>query len=548
MVLPISRHGVPRRTVLAAGAAAAGAAVLGARPALGSGSTPVARDGFFAESTVWASGEDGVVTHFVYGLAVTTRDTVLAFSEARLSRADDGAHHVVCRRSVDGGATWGDSIAIEASEGEESWANPTPLVDRWTGRVFVFYALNEHNAASRVFFRFTDDDGRSWSDRSEVTGLFDGDEHEWTFHLPGPGHGIQLADGRLVQQVWHRRGVAFPADQRRYGVGVIVSDDHGATWRAGGVAPVSPIYPVNESRLVQRPDGSIVLNGRYSSGGVHPRITAVSVDRGESWSPLVFDSSVAHFTAVDASFTRYTGGPGSHAVSRTLFSRPDSTAARENLTVSLSYDEGCSYPYSRTVYPGRSSYSDIARLADGTILVLYGKDVSTNNAVDHVALARFDLAWLTGGEDSLRRGPRIREFRLPAETARWRVSGGAAEAVVDPNASGYRLLDYAAAAPGDHLELSVPVPLPGVYVVTARCRQDAAAGVVSASIVGVGPGETFAPAIDVGTAFREFSCGRFTIARPGTYRLRLAVDGPGPGGGTGLGLDHIRLTQVPPGR
>ncbi|MEV6968046.1 sialidase family protein [Hamadaea sp. NPDC051192] len=548
MRLPLSQRGVPRRAVLASGGATVGAVVLGALPVHASDSSPSARDGFFAESTVWASGEDGVVTHFVYGLAVTPGDTVLAFSEARLTRADDGAHHVVCRRSIDGGVTWGDTIAIETSEGEASWVNPTPLVDRRTGRVFVFYALNVDNAASRVFFRASDDDGLSWSDRSEVSGLFEGDDQNRTFHLPGPGHGIQLADGRLVQQVWHRRSVEFPADQRRYGVGVIVSDDHGATWRAGGVVPVSPTYPVNESRLVQRPDGSIVLNGRYSSAGVHPRITAVSIDRGESWSPLVFDSSIAHFTAVDASLTHYTGSPDGNAVSRTLFSRPDSTTQRENLTVSISYDEGCSYPYSRTVYTGRSSYSDIARLSDGTILVLYGKDIAENNVVDHVALARFDLTWLTGGKDSLHRGPRIREFRQPAETARRRISGGAAAVVADLTASGYRLLRYTAGAAGDYLELSVPVPLPGAYVVTARCRQDAAAGVVSASIVGVGTGEAFAPAIDVGVGFREFSCGQFAIARPGVYLLRFAVDGPGAGGGTGLDLDYVRLTLAPRGR
>ena len=56
-----------------------------------------------------------------------------------------------------------------------------------------------------------------------------------------------------------------------------------------------------------------------------------------------------------------------------LFSRPDSPT-RWNMTVSVSYDEGSSLRYSRTINPNRSYYSDLARLSDGTIVLLYGCD------------------------------------------------------------------------------------------------------------------------------------------------------------------------------
>lgn len=528
------RGSVSRRSFLAAGGTIAGAALLSAAPARASQPAATTADlGWFAESTIWASGEDGRVTHFVYGLAVTPKDTVLAFSEARISKADAGAHDLVCKRSTDGGNSWSDTITIERSDGTQSWTNPAALVDRSSGAALIFYALNSGNESTRVFVRTSPDDGRTWSDRIELTALFDGNPQEWTVHMPGPGHGIQLRDGRLVLQLWHRRGISFPVDERRYGVSVIVSDDHGATWRDGGTIPVDPVYPVNESRLVERADGSLVMNGRYSSGGVHPRIAAVSTDRGETWSAPIFDSSVELYTAVDSSFTRFVSPPG---LSRTLFSRPDSATARQNLVVSVSYDYGCSYPYGRVVYAGPASYSDIAHLADGTILVLYGKDLNAANTVDHVVLARFDLAWLTSGQDSLPGRPPLEEFRYQGESLR--VVDGDVAVVADPNASGYQLLEHVGAAP---FELSVPVPRAGTYDLAVRCRQTGDSGSTQVWLDGRPVGVAFTPVLDPGVGFVEFPCGSVTLTNAGPHVLRFAT-APGPGGGQRLDLDYVRFT------
>src|SRR6185437_7359906 len=73
-----------RRFLGLAAAAAAGTSL----PALLRPAPALAGSGTFAESTVWASGEDSRATHHVYGFAVTTLDTVLAFSEARIDPYD----------------------------------------------------------------------------------------------------------------------------------------------------------------------------------------------------------------------------------------------------------------------------------------------------------------------------------------------------------------------------------------------------------------------------------------------------------------------------
>ncbi|SEG16310.1 BNR repeat-like domain-containing protein [Actinacidiphila yanglinensis] len=552
--------GPGRRALLVASglsAVSAGAALCGAGPAVAEGTDrtryPAAAGagaGRFAESVVWAAGEDAAVEHFLYGLVVTARGTVLACSEARLDPSDTGAHHIAVKRSTDGGGSWPASVLVERGTDGRCWANPTLVADPVSGRVMLFYALNSGNDSSRVFFRASRDDGRTWSDRTEVTGLFAADPRARPFHLPGPGHGLCLRDGRLLVQVWHRESVTLPVAARAYGASVLVSDDHGVTWRAGGTLPVDPAYPVNESRLFERSDGAVVLEGRCSSGGVRPRITSVSRDRGGSWAPPVFDPAVRSYTSVDSGMARLSGGYREQGVSRLLFSRPDSTTARQNLTVGVSYDEGRSFPYEKVVYPGPAGYSDLAHFADGTVLVLYGKDTSEGRPVDHVALARFDLAWLTGGRDSNRTGPRWHEHRYDAaslamlHTDRLRAARSAA----DPYTAAGRGLLLRCAGPGASVTFRLDVPAPGRYELVVRCRLRPGGPSLTALLDGRGRAAEFSTDLADGIGYGEFSAGRHVLTRAGAHTLTLTVVAAGTGGaGAGSGgdadveLDYLAL-------
>src|SRR5690606_1783468 len=124
------------------------------------------------------------------GLGVTRAGRLLAFAEARIDSGHvETPHHLALKRSTDLGATWSESILVERSDGSywqsqgeperrECWANPAALVERSTGRVFVFYALNEgeHDGKkmqryTRNFYRYSDDDGLTWSPRVDITDL-----------------------------------------------------------------------------------------------------------------------------------------------------------------------------------------------------------------------------------------------------------------------------------------------------------------------------------------------------------------------------------------
>jgi sialidase-1 len=67
--------------------------------------------------------------------------------------------------------------------------------------------------------------------------------------------------------------------------------------------------------------------------------------------------------------------------------RPGSRGKREQLTVRLSTDDGATWPISKRLETGKSAYSDLAALPDGTILCFCEVD-------RNLRLARFSLQWL----------------------------------------------------------------------------------------------------------------------------------------------------------
>lgn len=342
---------------------------------------------YFHESIVWPLNTDKdleIEWHFVYGLAEANNKSILCFAEGRVGRKDDEPHHIVLRRSLDKGKTWQPTQIIIESKNGESFANPTPVVEKKTGKIFLFYAENLHNNQSELFYVSSLDHGVTWTSPINVTELFDIDPLQRPFHLPGPGHGIQLKDGRLTMQVWHRFPVDLPIDERQYGVSIVYSDNQGATWKSGGFIPQRTDFPANESRLVELNNGTILLDARYAASGLHHRIQYTSNDRGRSWSAPSFGTLPA-FTAVDASLSSLKDNGKSYLMA----TRPVDTKSRRDLTISISSDEGKSWPHSRLIYEGPADYSDVIQLSDGSIFVLYGREKPR-----YVASANFNLAWV----------------------------------------------------------------------------------------------------------------------------------------------------------
>ncbi|GAA4730253.1 golvesin C-terminal-like domain-containing protein [Phytohabitans rumicis] len=543
---------ISRRTFtlgLAAGAAAV------ALPSPASASGPPAAP-FFEENTLWDSAVDPLSSYFVHGLAVLPDDTILVCVEGRHETCDAGPHDLLLRRSTDGGRTWTPQQVLAEAVNGETFANPTFVVDHVTGEVFLFHnncvRLPENTTcsadSSTFYVTSSTDGGATWSERQDLTGLFAHFSYNWAMHGPGPGHGIQLRNGRLLVAVSHRTIITgVPTAERNYGVSTVYSDDHGRTWLSGGAVPMSPDTPtVGEARVVERADGTIVMNSRPGSGQDWPRSISVSDDGGITWSPTRNDNGAGLFNGCDASLIRYTGGPRSRDVDRMLFSRPDAPM-RWNMTVSVSYDEGNSFRYSRVVNPGRSYYSDLARMSDGTIVLAYGCDGDLDGSPRRLAVARFNLEWLTQGRDTPRSGPRLTEdaHDLGCPAPRARVSGGTVSFVKEATARGGARAAYTPAATGDFIEYPFVVGRGGEYELWLRYFRTLDGGVVRITVDGQTPRVS---TLDM-TAWRNngYDVARLDQLRlrPGRHTIRFTLAGPGRGGGTAIGLDELSLVQAP---
>lgn len=377
------------------------------------------------KSVVWDKGEDGSEGYRIPGIVVTSRGTVLAFAESRITYADDAPKHLVMKRSLDGGMSWSETYYIEKSDGnywkehhseispfdnpdkKEVWTNVCPVVDKVTGRIFFFYSLSEGTVGeknlqryTRVFYRYSDDEGQTWSGRVDVTELlhvkkdgspnkdkegrwipdangFPCDYLERAFHMPGPGHGIQLSSGRLLLPVWHRKalgsidGTTVALHHRQYGLSTLYSDDHGNSWKHGSFFGHDGLN-MNESRLVELSTGDVYINARYVNNDPNEknnrRMTALSHDGGVHWTDIRIDENFPLSNPCDGGLIRIKGADNK---SYLMYTKNESPDGRKNLVARLSPDEGKTWYLVRTLVEGRVSYSDLVFLPDHSVLVLY---------------------------------------------------------------------------------------------------------------------------------------------------------------------------------
>ncbi|NJP97442.1 hypothetical protein HCN51_49850 [Nonomuraea sp. FMUSA5-5] len=522
----------------------AGAALAGtAAPAAATGLA----EPFFEEATLWDSSAGTLANYHVHGLTVLRDDTILAFCEGRHEVCDAGPRDLLLRRSSDQGRTWSPTQVVVPSVDGQSWGNPALVHDRTTGEVFLFYNLSarlpENTSCSgdtgSLHLISSTDGGLTWGQPRVLDDLFTRFDYQWALHSPGPGHGIQLDNGRLLMNVAHRRViVGNSVAERMYGIASVYSDDHGRSWQATGAVPVSADYPINEARLVQRADGSVLVNGRAAAGGNRQRIVSVSHDRGLTWSPPKLDGSTGQFNAVDAGLLGY-------SQDRILFSRPDAPV-RYNMTVSVSYDGGHSFRYHRVVNPGRSYYSDLARLSNGTIVLIYGCDGDIASFPLKVNVCRFNLEWLTQGRDSTVAGPRISEQAVDlARLAGVRPSDGSVAVVREATARGGARVVFTPAAVGDHLEYPVTVPRRAEYDLLLRYYRSTGGGLIDVTVDGTRPrNHVIDTTSEHAEGYDVLLLGTMRLA-PGRHTVRFTLAGAGRGGGQSLSLDELSLIQAP---
>ena len=371
---------------------------------------------------LYEAGVGGYYTYRIPSLVATKQGTLLAFCAARKNRGGDwDPIDILMRRSTDHGKTW-ESPKVIVHQNTLPCDNATPIVDYQTGAVHLLYQIDY----ARVFYMHSIDDGRTFSRPIEITKTLDQfrNIYPWIVVAPGPGHGIQMHNGRLVVPFWMSDGGSkeFGPQHRGHRPSIVVSvysDDHGQTWQAGQVAvPDNDVTVIpNETSLVQLADGRVMFNSRNESPN-YRRLITYSQDGATGWSKPFFHD--AFFEPICfGSMVRYSMKPD-QSKNRILFCNPDSrhdpwiakrpstlrsarSRHRVNLTVRMSYDEGHTWPVSKVLDPGIAGYSDLAATLDGMIHCFYegGTLTGSHYKNTHMSVISFDLAWLTNGKDRL---------------------------------------------------------------------------------------------------------------------------------------------------
>ncbi|WP_405653749.1 exo-alpha-sialidase [Streptomyces sp. RK9] len=352
-------------------------------------------------SVPFRAGREGYASFRIPAVVVTQTGTVLAFCEGRVgSQEDFGNIDVVLKRSVDGGRTWG-PLQVVGAHGTDLAGNPAPVVLD-TGRILLVHIRNAAAATEnairrgqvsaadgrRVWVRHSDDDGLTWSTPREITKQTK--KASWRWYATTPGHAIQLTGGRVVVPANHSlppTGTDNGTEGKYNGGHCLLSDDRGQNWRIGYVDDNTNGYiNVNETTAAELPDGRVYFNTRNDSPAPGTRADAHSHDGGQSLVKPFRPQSCLTGPVVEASVLQL------RDPDLLLYSGPADPGFRARMSIRKSHDGGTTWHPAHTVDGLPAGYSDLARLDDDTVGLLY--ETGDFSAYETITFRRVPLHWL----------------------------------------------------------------------------------------------------------------------------------------------------------
>ena len=331
------------------------------------------------------SGDDGVHSYRIPGLATTNDGTLLAIYDVRYDSSFDlqADIDIGVSRSTDGGRSW-EKMRIVMDMGE--WAglpeaqngvgDPAILVDRNTGEIFIVALWTAGIGNDRAWLNVgqgmtpyetgqlmivsSSDDGRTWSEPRNITPMVK--QPDWYITLQGPGNGITMEDGTLVFAFQHVDAQRVPWS------GIIYSKDHGKTWETH---PVCPVRETTESQVVELEPGTLMLNMRNNlrTG----RMVYTTDDMGSTWKVQESSGKLEEPVCM-ASLIMVKAEDNVLGQDILLFSNPATTKGRFNMTIKASLDYGRTWLENDSILLDEEhgwGYSCLSMIDRETVGILY---------------------------------------------------------------------------------------------------------------------------------------------------------------------------------
>lgn len=331
------------------------------------------------------ANQDGEHTYRIPAMVTSNEGTLLAVYDVRRDDSSDlqGDIDVGLSRSTDGGETW-EPMQIIMNMGtwgdrpiaENGIGDPAILVDRNTGTIWVSalwihgypdthawfssqQGMEPHETGQFMLVK-SEDDGQTWSDPINITDQIK--KPEWHLLLMGPGNGITMSNGTLVFAAQYKDENEMPWST------IVYSSDGGENWTIGEPVRTN----TTEAQVVELEAGKLMINMRDNRGGARSIYT--TIDMGETWQEHPSSRTALQEPVSMASLIRSNPERRGYNHNYLLFSNPNSTAARVNMTIKLSKDNGLTWPSEYQVLLDENrgfGYSSLTMIDEETVGILY---------------------------------------------------------------------------------------------------------------------------------------------------------------------------------
>ena len=334
------------------------------------------------------AGDDGVAAFRIPGLVTTNKGTLLGVYDVRYNSSVDLQEHIDIglSRSIDGGKTW-EKMRLPLAFGEygglpaaqNGVGDPSILVDTKTNTIWIVAAwthgmgnqrawwssqqgMDVNHTAQLVLVKSTDD-GKTWSEPINITEQV---KHpEWYFLLQGPGRGITMEDGTLVFPI------QYIGKDRIPNAGIMYSKYKGETWTIHNHARTN----TTEAQVAEVVPGTLMLNMRDNRGG--SRAVYTTSDLGMTWKEHESSRTALPEPVCMASLISVKAADNVLGKDILIFSNPNTTNARKNITIKISLDGGNTWAHQLLLDEGENwGYSCLTMVDKETIGILYESSVA----------------------------------------------------------------------------------------------------------------------------------------------------------------------------
>ena len=242
------------------------------------------------EEIVFQSNPNNRPIYRIPSVCITNNHTILVACENRQILDDKGDIDILLARKVDKGISWDKQILFKMEDGKGRSMNPIFLIDRKIGRIYLFtchlkdnskYASFHKKHESDFVYRYSDDDGESWSNEISL-------KEKWSLdnnitYIPSASNGILTSEGTYLVPTMNAKDGCWYS-------GLLIKEE-GGDWFFSSSTPNTgdnecTVYIDNDNRIVLDCRTYESVRNKYVYDIKNDKFTQIESDRIDSYLPV----------------------------------------------------------------------------------------------------------------------------------------------------------------------------------------------------------------------------------------------------------------------